>query len=50
MTDIYRMLVESPKRKRKFGRPRRRWRIILKWILRKDIGKMWTGLDKDRQR
>jgi hypothetical protein len=50
MTDIYRILVESPERKRKFGRPRRRLRIILKWILRKDTGKMWTGLNNDRKR
>jgi hypothetical protein len=36
--------------KRRFGRPRRRWRTILKWILRKYNGRVWTGLTKDRER
>jgi hypothetical protein len=36
---IYRILVGKPKGKRQFGRPRRRWRIILRWIFRK-----WNGV------
>jgi hypothetical protein len=26
-----------------FGRPRRRWRIILRWIFRKLYVEVWTG-------
>jgi hypothetical protein len=33
--DEYKMLVGKPEGKRLLGRARRRWRIILKWILRK---------------
>jgi hypothetical protein len=33
--DAHRVLVEKPEGKRPLGRPRRRWRIILKWILEK---------------
>jgi hypothetical protein len=29
----YRILVGKPEGKRPLGRPRRRWGIILKWIL-----------------
>jgi hypothetical protein len=29
--DFYRVLVGRPKGKRPLGRPRRRWRIILRW-------------------
>jgi len=36
-------LEGKPERKRSFGRPRCRWRIILRWIVRKwDVGS-WTG-------
>jgi hypothetical protein len=31
--DAYRVLVGNPGGKRLLGRPRRRWGIILKWIL-----------------
>jgi hypothetical protein len=31
--NAYRILVEKPERKRQLGRPRGRWRIILKSIL-----------------
>ena len=35
----YRFLVEKPEGKRQLGRPRRRWKEILKWIFRKcDVG------------
>jgi hypothetical protein len=27
-----------------FGRPRRRWRIILKWIFKNSNEEAWTGL------
>jgi len=43
MRGVYRVLVGKPRGKRLFGRPRRRWSIILRWILRKwDMGS-WTG-------
>jgi hypothetical protein len=32
---IYRGLAGRPEGKRPLGRPRRRWKIILKWIFRK---------------
>ena len=39
---VYRVLVVKPEVKRQLVRPRRRWRIILRWILRKwDVG-VWT--------
>jgi len=31
---VYRVLVGKPGGKRSLGRPRRRWRIILRWIFR----------------
>jgi hypothetical protein len=34
--------VGRPQGKRPLGRPRRRWRIILGWIL---YGMRWYGLD-----
>jgi hypothetical protein len=40
---VYRDLVGKPEGKRPLGRPRRRWRIILRWIFWKwDVG---CGLD-----
>ena len=36
---VYKVLVGKPEEKRPLGRPRRRWRIILRWIFRK-----WEGL------
>ena len=40
---VYRVLVGRPEGKRPLGRPRRRWGIILKLILRKwDVG-VWSG-------
>jgi hypothetical protein len=35
--NAYRTLVENPEGKRSLGRPRRRWWIILKWILGWDV-------------
>jgi hypothetical protein len=35
MRNPYRILVGKPERKRPFGRPRRRWKIILEFILGK---------------
>jgi hypothetical protein len=43
-TGAYRVLVGRPEGRRTLGRPRRRWRIILKWILKKWDGEAWTGL------
>jgi hypothetical protein len=34
----YRVLVGRPEGRRPLGRPRRRWRIILKWIFKKWVG------------
>ena len=49
---VYRILVGKPEGKRPLGRPRRRWRIILRWIFRKwDVGVMdWIELAQDRDR
>ena len=35
---VHRVLVGKPEGKRPLGRPRRRWRIILRWIFGK-----WNG-------
>jgi hypothetical protein len=40
----YRLLVGKPEGKRPLGRPRRRWGIILEWILERWDGVVWTGL------
>jgi hypothetical protein len=37
-------LVVKPEGKRPLGRPRLRWRIILRWILRKWDVVVWTGM------
>jgi hypothetical protein len=41
--DAYKVLVAKPEEKGPRGGPRRRWRIILEWILGKYGGKVWTG-------
>jgi hypothetical protein len=41
----YRVLVVKREGKRPLGMPRRRWRVILRWIFSNwDGGKAWTGL------
>jgi hypothetical protein len=40
----YRILVGKPEGKRSIGRPTCRWVIILKWILERWDGVVWTGL------
>jgi len=45
-------LVEKPERKRPLGRPRCRWKIILRWIFRKlegvvGTGWIWLGIGTD---
>jgi hypothetical protein len=40
----YRLLVGKPEGKSLLERPRRRWGIILGWILERWDGVMWTGL------
>jgi hypothetical protein len=48
---VYRVLVGKTEGNRPLGRPRRRWRIILRWIFRKwDMDMDWIGLAKDRDR
>jgi len=44
--------VGKPEGKRPFGRPKLRWGIILRWILRTcDVGDMdWIELTEDRDR
>jgi hypothetical protein len=42
-------LVGKPEGKRPLGRPRRRWWIILKWILKIEWGGMdWIDVAQDR--
>jgi hypothetical protein len=43
MKNAYKVLVVKPEGKRPLERPRRRWEIILEWILGKQGGKVWTG-------
>jgi hypothetical protein len=44
MRNVYRVLVGKCEVKRLLGRPRCRWEeIILEWILKKQIGRIWTG-------
>ena len=45
---MYRVLVRKPEGKRPLGRPRRRWKIIIRWIFRKWDVVTWTGLIRDR--
>jgi hypothetical protein len=40
----YQVLEGKPEGRRSFERPRYRWGIILKWILKKQDGRVWTGL------
>jgi hypothetical protein len=43
-TNVYRLLVGKPEGKRPLGRPRHRWVIILRCILERWDGVMWTEL------
>jgi len=40
---VYNVLVVKSEGKRPLGRPRRRWRVILRWIFRKWNVVVWTG-------
>ena len=42
-TGVHNVLVGKPEGKRPLERPRRRWVIILRWILRKWEGVVGTG-------
>jgi hypothetical protein len=42
--NAYRILVGKPERKRPLGTPRLRLVAILKWILERQDGMVWTGL------
>jgi len=43
MRNMYKILFGKPEGKRQFGRCRRRWEIILEWILKKQVERAWTG-------
>jgi hypothetical protein len=43
MKTAYKILIGKPEGKRKLERRRRRWGIILEWILRKLGDNLWTG-------
>jgi len=47
---VYRFLLGKPEGKRLFGRHRRKWGLILRWIFRIwDVGGMdWIDLAQDR--
>jgi hypothetical protein len=49
---VHRVLVEKPERRRPFRKHRRRWRDIIKMILRKVgwEGMDWIDLARDRKR
>jgi hypothetical protein len=40
--NAYRLLVGKPKGKRPLASPRRRWVDILRWILERSDGVVWT--------
>jgi hypothetical protein len=40
---VHRVLVGKPEEKKPLGRPRRRWKIILRWMFRKLEGVVGTG-------
>ena len=42
---VHNVLVGKPEGKRPLGRPRHRWEVILKWILRKWERVVRTGWD-----
>jgi hypothetical protein len=39
----YKILVGRPEGKRPFERSKRKWRIIIKHILKKQRGRVWTA-------
>jgi hypothetical protein len=47
--DVHRVLVGKSEGKRPLGRPRRRWRIILRWIFRMWEGVVGLELAQDRE-
>jgi hypothetical protein len=49
MRSVYKTSVEKPEGKVPFGKPRRRWRIILECILKKQLeGVDWIQLVQDK--
>jgi hypothetical protein len=44
------VLVGRPERRRKFGRPRRKWMILKRIFEKLDGGTDWIDLDQDRDR
>jgi hypothetical protein len=48
---VYMVLVGRPEGRRPLGRPTRKWKDNLKWILEKwDTGMDWIDLAQDRDR
>jgi hypothetical protein len=43
MRNVFKILVSKPEGKRPLEDLGGRWKIILKWILGKEGGKVWTG-------
>jgi hypothetical protein len=43
MRVAYKIIVGKPERKRPLRRPRHRWGMIFKWILRKQGDRVMTG-------
>jgi hypothetical protein len=42
--NAFRLLMGKPEGNRPLGGPRRRWWIILRWILEREDRVVWTGL------
>jgi hypothetical protein len=48
MRNSYKMLFGKPEGKRPLGRPRRRWGVLLEWMLAKEVGYLWICLAQNR--
>jgi hypothetical protein len=46
MRNAYSIEDRKPEGKRPLGRPRRRWKDIIEWILGKYVGRVWSGSDQ----
>jgi hypothetical protein len=43
MSNVYIISVGKPEGKRTIGRPARRWGIVLDWIIKKEVGRLFIG-------